>query len=93
MHYKNGREAKEGDAVIFPPEYEGGTVRVGTLHSVQSKSDICNGQVATAMMGGVKHSYVNLKDGFHAEDAWKALTVLRGTDQHVVSSEMPNGRT
>jgi hypothetical protein len=41
MHYKNGREAKPGDTVIWLPQGFS-----GILHSVQAGSTTCNGRLA-----------------------------------------------
>lgn len=44
MHYRNGREAKNGDKVV---QLEGGkVVAVGVLHSAEPGNDYCNGQIA-----------------------------------------------
>lgn len=46
MHYRNGREAKNGDKVI-QLGYDGGTVTaVGVLHSAVAGNDYCNGSIA-----------------------------------------------
>ncbi|HEY6008127.1 MAG TPA: hypothetical protein VIU40_07365 [Geobacteraceae bacterium] len=44
MHYKNGREAKNGDKVIFLEAY-GGPV-VGILYDAVAGNDTCNGKLA-----------------------------------------------
>lgn len=44
MHYRNGREAKNGDTIV---QLEGGRIRsFGTLHSATPGNDYCNGYVA-----------------------------------------------
>jgi len=44
MHYRNGREAKNGDMIV---QLEGGKiVAVGVLHSATPGNDYCNGQIA-----------------------------------------------
>ena len=44
MHYRNGREAKNGDKIV---QLEGGkVVAFGVLHSAQPGNDYCNGQIA-----------------------------------------------
>ncbi len=61
MHYRNGREAKQGDFVInLNSPYA-----VGILHSTQSQSDTCNGRVALV---GPNDPYVNIKDCLHIDD-------------------------
>ena len=46
MHYRNGREAKNGDKIV-KLSCEGGKVEAfGVLHSALSGSDYCNGNIA-----------------------------------------------
>lgn len=45
MHYRNGREAKNGDKIV---KLEGGkVVSFGVLHSAVPGNDYCNGYIAT----------------------------------------------
>jgi len=48
MHYRNGREAKNGDKVIQLGGYGSGAniVAVGVLFDAQPGSDHCNGGIA-----------------------------------------------
>ena len=49
MHYRNGREAKNGDKIVQIGGYgsEGGRIEaVGVLHSAKPGSDHCNGNIA-----------------------------------------------
>lgn len=44
MHYRNGREAKNGDKIV---KVEGGKiVAFGVLHSAIPGNDYCNGNIA-----------------------------------------------
>ena len=44
MHYRNGREAKNGDKIV---QLEGGKVTAfGVLHSAVPGNDYCNGSIA-----------------------------------------------
>ena len=44
MHYRNGREAKNGDKIV---QIENGKiVAVGVLHSAEPGNDYCNGYIA-----------------------------------------------
>lgn len=44
MHYRNDREAKNGDKIV---QLEGGKiVAFGVLHSAEPGNDYCNGQIA-----------------------------------------------
>jgi len=46
MHYRNGREAKNGDRIV-KLSYEGGQiVSFGVLHSAVAGNDHCNGGIA-----------------------------------------------
>ncbi len=45
MHYRNGREAKNGD-VIVQLGYEGKVVSFGVLHGATPGNDYCNGSIA-----------------------------------------------
>lgn len=48
MHYRNGREAKNGDRVIQLGTFQfGGVVQaVGALHGATPGNDFCNGIIA-----------------------------------------------
>lgn len=70
MHYRNGREAHEGDPVIGK-NY--GTVVAGKLHSLLAGTDTCNGQVAYPVYGGVNSYCCTINELYHAEDAYNAI--------------------
>lgn len=63
MHYKNGREAKNGDKIVVF-DYQGKPIMVGVLFDAVAGNDYCNGMVAPvrAVMG------VNLQEALHADD-------------------------
>ncbi len=44
MHYRNGREAKNGDTIV--KLYNGTIVAFGVLYSAVPDSDYCNGNIA-----------------------------------------------
>jgi hypothetical protein len=47
MHYRNGREAKNGDIVIQLNMGDGGkAVALGVLYSATPGNDYCNGNIA-----------------------------------------------
>jgi hypothetical protein len=48
MHYRNGREAKNGDKIIQIGSYGSGVeiVALGVLHSAVPGNDYCNGNIA-----------------------------------------------
>ena len=45
MHYRNGREAKNGDKIV-KLDHEGRVVSFGVLHSATPGNDYCNGNIA-----------------------------------------------
>lgn len=45
MHYRNGREAKNGDLIV-QLDSTGKVTAVGVLHSAVPGNDYCNGQIA-----------------------------------------------
>jgi hypothetical protein len=70
MHYKNGREAKEGDSAIAN---NGQKIIAGTLHSLQSNATSCNAQLAYPVPGCVNNASVTVGECVHAEDAFNAM--------------------
>jgi len=46
MHYRNGREAKNGDKVVKLSFEGGNVVAFGVLHSAVAGNDYCNGNIA-----------------------------------------------
>ena len=44
MHYRNGREAKNGDKIV--QLQDGNVVAFGVLHSATPGNDYCNGSIA-----------------------------------------------
>lgn len=46
MHYRNGREAKNGDKVVKLDFNSGKVVAFGVLHSATPGNDYCNGNIA-----------------------------------------------
>jgi hypothetical protein len=44
MHYKNGREAKNGDKVVLLANY--GSPTVGILYDAVAGNNTCNGKIA-----------------------------------------------
>lgn len=59
MHYRNGREAKNGDKVVkLSLNYgsEGEIVAFGILHSAVAGNDFCNGNIAPIPMQEHQHS-------------------------------------
>ena len=48
MHYRNGREAKNGDKVVKLDFAKGEIMSFGVLHSATPGNDYCNGSIANA---------------------------------------------
>lgn len=69
MHYKNGREAKNGDKVIWLPAYPqpGATPIAGILYDAVAGNDYCNGKIATTSSND---PMPNLKECLHFDDVF-----------------------
>lgn len=67
MHYRNGREAKNGDKMVMLNE---GTIAAfGVLHSATPGNDYCNGEIAE-----IKQTEMAcLCDCLHIDDVAKIL--------------------
>lgn len=63
MHYKNGREAKNGDKVLLLPSY--GAPVVGILYDAQAGNDTCNGKLAAC---APNDPMPNLAECLHYDD-------------------------
>jgi hypothetical protein len=70
MHYKNGREAKTGDSVVYKSSIG---VIAGTLHSLVAGSNACNAQISFPVPGTCTSWCVTVGECFHAEDAFNAV--------------------
>lgn len=68
MHYKNGREAKNGDKVMLIPAY--GSPVIGILYDAKTGNDFCNGKIAPIQPGD---PMPNLKECLHLDDVLAAL--------------------
>jgi hypothetical protein len=64
MHYRNGREAKNGDKLVSI-DYDGHINAFGVLHSAVPGNDYCNGQIATIQDA---KQYACLCDCLHVDD-------------------------
>lgn len=68
MHYRNGREAKNGDKVVLFPVY--GTPVVGILYDAKPGNDFCNGKIAIT---SPSDACPNLKECLHLDDMMDVL--------------------
>jgi hypothetical protein len=68
MHYRNGREAKNGDKIV---KLEGGkVVAFGVLHSAMPGNDYCNGNIAVVQSA---NDYACMVDCLHVDDLAEIL--------------------
>lgn len=68
MHYRNGREAKNGDKIV---KLEGGKiVSFGVLHSAVAGNDYCNGNIAVVQSAT---DYACMCDCLHIDDVAEIL--------------------
>jgi hypothetical protein len=70
MHYKNGREAKNGDKIL---NLSSG--RSGILHSAQANSSTCNGRMAQI---SDNDAYITIGECVHIDDVASAFTPVVG---------------
>lgn len=73
MHYRNGREAKNGDIIVQIGGYgsDGGKINaVGVLHGATPGNDHCNGNIAP-IQSGVTNAC--LCDCLHVDDVAELL--------------------
>lgn len=79
MHYRNGREAKNGDKIVQIGTFGANTgtiVGFGVLHDAVPGSDYCNGSVAPIPMA----TGACLIDCLHADDL-AAILAEKGLDK------------
>ena len=75
MHYRNGREAKNGDK-IMQIGFDGKIAVVGVLHSAVPGNDYCNGSIAPIL----PNQGACLVDCLHLDDI-EAMLKERGLDK------------
>ena len=78
MHYRNGREAKNGDKVVQLTLTGGKIVGVGILYDAAPGCDYCNGSIAPTISPGVTGAC--MCDCLHADDV-AALLAEKGLDK------------
>jgi hypothetical protein len=79
MHYRNGREAKNGDKVV-QLSFEGGKVKgIGILYDATPGNDYCNGGVAPLTSGESC-----LADMLHVDDL-AAILAEKGLDKRAAA--------
>ena len=75
MHYKNGREAKNGDKVVLIPSY--GPPVIGLLYDATAGNDYCNGKIA---LMHPSDPCPNLKEVLHLDDVTASLATYGARD-------------
>lgn len=75
MHYRNGREAKNGDKIV-KLDHEGRVTAYGVLHSATPGNDYCNGMIAVVQPA---NDYACMVDCLHIDDV---AEVLKGQGLH-----------
>lgn len=81
MHYRNGREAKNGDKIVQLDD--GGHITAfGELRDAKPGSDYCNGDIVNfrADAGHIKVAVACLCDCLHVDDV-AALLTEKGLDK------------
>lgn len=81
MHYKNGREAKNGDKVVM---VQHDRMFIGVLYDAVAGNDHCNGTLAPL----AQTTYANLSECLHMDDAVAALAAS-ALDTSVVVAPAP----
>jgi hypothetical protein len=79
MHYRNGREAKNGDKIVQIGGYGTSALitAVGVLYDAKPGSDYCNGQIAPIQNAGTGAC---LCDCLHVDDL-AAILAEKGLDK------------
>ena len=65
MHYRNGREAQNGDKIVKLGMTDGKVVAFGVLHSAVPGNDYCNGNIAAIQP---INDYACICDCLHVDD-------------------------
>lgn len=80
MHYRNGREAKNGDKIVSLTGYDvtGIINAVGVLYDAKPGNDYCNGYIASTIGG--QPITACLCDCLHIDDV-RALLAEKGLDK------------
>ncbi len=70
MHYRNGREAKNGDQIV--QLQDGKITAVGVLHGATPGNDFCNGHIAPTQQ---TQTIACMCDCLHIDDMAEILAV------------------
>jgi len=83
MHYRNGREAKNGDKIVQLEMTGGKPISVGQLQNAIAGNDYCNGEIVVTGGGTCGPAVVVgacLCDCLHVEDV-QAILAEKGLDK------------
>ena len=80
MHYRNGREAKNGDKIVMLGGSSGAIEAFGILHSAVAGNDYCNGNIAVVQGA---NEYACMCDCLHVDDLAEVLKAA-GLDKRPV---------
>jgi hypothetical protein len=76
MHYRNGREAKNGDKIIQLGSGTANIISFGVLHDATTGNDYCNGSIAQV----AQQTGACMCDCLHVDDL-AAILVEKGLDK------------
>lgn len=82
MHYKNGREAKNGDKVVLIPSY--GSPITGILYDAVAGNNSCNGRIAVS---SPNDPMPNLQEVLHIDDIVEAANQNKILDSTIQSGQ------
>lgn len=68
MHYKNGREAHNGDKVVYITDY--GVAAIGILYDAVPGNDSCNGRLSSISL---HDPCPDLRECLHLDDVKDAI--------------------
>ena len=80
MHYRNGREAKNGDKIVFLGFAGGVITAFGTLRDATPGNDYCNGYIQVGIEPNGNDPIACMCDCLHVEDVGEALAA-QGLDK------------
>lgn len=72
MHYRNGREAKNGDKIVSI-DYEGKVEHVGILRDATPGNDYCNGWMQQGLSPSDSDPIACMCDCLHVDDLAEIL--------------------
>lgn len=80
MHYRNGREAKNGDKIVRVNMETGKIEAYGVLYDAVSENSFCNGYIAPEISQG---NYACICDCLHIDDVAEILKE-KGLDKRLI---------